>query len=59
MKPISFALPFIGLNVRIEAAPARRGASVRRAAPDPKPNPTGALPRRILQDIGLDISRRD
>ncbi len=57
MKPIVFALPLLGLNVRIEPAPARRAAF--RAQSVRKPGLTEALPRHLLQDIGLDVSRRD
>ncbi len=61
MKPITVPLPFFGLTVRIEAVAApRRGAVVR---PPPvsilKSSPAGAFGRRVLQDVGLDDSRRD
>ena len=60
MKPISVRLPFLGLVLRIEAAPARR-----RAVRPPPParvltlSLRETLDARVLQDIGLDHSRRD
>ncbi len=62
MKPISVPLPFLGLILRIEAVPAARHR--RTAGPRPqvtilKPALRQSLGPRVLQDIGLDSSRRD
>ena len=62
MKPISLPLPFFGLTIRIEAAPApprRIPAVPHHPVAVLKPPPGEAFGRRLLQDIGLDRSRTD
>jgi hypothetical protein len=62
MKPISVPLPFLGLILRIEAAPAARPGRSAGARPQLhllKSALRQSLGPRELQDIGLDHSRRD
>jgi hypothetical protein len=63
MKQITLPFPFIWLTIRVELAPvARRRASS--AAPSPpvdvlKSSLKQSVSAHLLQDIGLDDSRRD
>ena len=61
MKPITLPLPFFGLTSRIETAPPapKRAAGPHQQAGLLKPTLRQVLGPRVLQDIGLDDSRRD
>ena len=61
MKPITFPLPFFGLRIRIEAnsAPSARIPAGKLSVPVLRSSPALPLSRRLLQDIGLDDSRKD